>query len=191
VNILDKGDAAMIALAASDKIRLIVLVNRYALPLAIILIVFGVVFSQPLAHVQNISIGLIVFTTIMNLGVVEIVKRSPKIMPWLIKLRLYINLGINAYLVYILGGYWPPIWLLLCLTPIATAVYGTRGKTLFTALGISVLLLGIHAMRGLNAPVDWGQQAACVCFIILLSLMINDISHFVRKVQQRGQSNII
>ena len=182
----------MVSLEAPDKVRLVIIVNRYALPLAIILITFGVAFSQPQAHVRNLSLGLLILTTIFNLGTVEIIKRGVKVSPWLIKMRLFFNLGINAVLVYLLGGYWPPIWLLLSLTPIATAVYGTRMRTLLTAIGISLLLLGIHALRGLNAPVDWGQQAAYASFIILLSLMINDVANLVRTAaQQECKTTII
>lgn len=181
----------MIPSEVPDKVRLAVLVNRYAMPLAVVLIALGLVFSQPQAHVRDLSIGLLGFTIVFNIGIVEIIRRGFKVEPWMMKLRLFVNLGINAVLVYLLGGYWPPIWLLLSLTPIATAVYGTRGKTVFAAVSVSLVLLGVHALRRMNAPVDWGQQAAYAAYIIVLSLMINDLSHLARQAHKKSTPDLI
>jgi hypothetical protein len=157
-----------------------ILINRYATPLAILLTALGVALSQPKGTVRIISITLLVFGIVFNTASLSVIKLAHEAKPWFMELRLCINLGINLTLVYFLGGYWPPIWLLLALTPIATAVYSTRAQTLRVAAGVSVLLLAIHSARRLNSPMEWGQQAACVAFILLLSLMINELAQLAR-----------
>src|SRR5262249_43145441 len=95
--------------------------------------------------------------------------------------RLYTNLAVNCVLVYLLGGYWTPIWLLFVLTPAATAVYGSRKRTWWTSGVVSALLLGSHALRGLNAPVDWGGVWVEALFIVFLSLFLNELAALARR----------
>jgi hypothetical protein len=101
-------------------------------------------------------------------------------------MRLYTNLAINCVLVYLLGGYWTPIWLLFVLTPAATAVYGSRRKTLATACGVSALLLFSHGLRKFNAPVDWGGAWVEALFILFLSLFLNELSELTRGKAEKA-----
>lgn len=156
------------------KIKMVNLVNRYATPLAIILVALGLFLSQPTMPVRNIIVCLLLFSIVFNLVTVKIIKRGDG--TGFIKLRMFINFAVNVALVYYLGGYWLPIWLLLALTPLATAIYDTRSKTLFVSIGISAILLIIQSTRRPNDLIDWGQQLAYASFIILVSLMINELS---------------
>lgn len=163
------------------EMKLVALVNRYATPLAVILVAMGIVLSQPLPAVRNMSVALLAFGIVFNLGFVYALERLGEYKSGLVKMRLAINLAVNVILVYLLGGYWQPIWLLLALTPMATAIYESKTKTLFVSAGVSAILLAIFATRGMNAPLDWGQQLAHAAFIILVSLMMNGLSQLARS----------
>ncbi len=158
------------------------LVGRYATPLAILLVSFGIFFSPPTKFFLCLSIGLLLLGMIFNLSYGRIIKHlDDKARGIMAKFRMGINVGINAVLIYILGNHWQPMWLLLALTPIATAIYSTRKHTIGMSLSVSVLLLLIHLTRGDNAPHAWGQQIAYVSFILLISLMINELAHLALK----------
>ena len=157
-------------------VRNVLLVNKYATPLAVILVGLGLVFSQPVGTVKAVSAGLLVFGILFNLLAVPAIARFGGEMPWLPKTRMLVNIVVNVVLVYYLGAYWPSIWMLLALTPIATAIYAGRGKTLFMACSVSLALAGIQVLRGANSgPSDWGELLGRIAFIVLLSLMINEL----------------
>lgn len=160
--------------------RMAILVGRYTIPLAVLLVSLGVILAQPQGWVREWVIGLLIFGVVFNMGFQRIIGR-PGPAGWAITLRLGVNIFVNTVTVYLLGSYWPQIWLLLALTPIATAVYGTRARTLAASAGIGVILLGIQALRPANSPISWGQQAAQCAFIVLMSLLINELSALARE----------
>jgi hypothetical protein len=145
------------------------------------LVGFGLALSQPRPWVTWTCLGLVALTTAMNLGTAMLIRSERAVPPGLGALRLYTNLAVNCVLVYLLGGYWTPIWLLFVLTPAATAVYGSRNRTLWTSTIVSALLLGSHAFRGLNAPIDWGVAWVQALFILFLSLFLNEIAGLARR----------
>jgi hypothetical protein len=171
----------------SRDVRLVVLVNRYATPFALLLVIMGIALSQPMGHTRGISIGLLLFSVIFNFAAVPVIRKHSAQKPWLPKMRMAINLAVNVVLVYFLGGYWPPMWLLLALTPIATAIYENRMKTLWAGLGTSFLIVLIHLSRGLTGPYEWGQTLSYSTFIILLSLLVNELTQasFPRHPQEK------
>lgn len=156
------------------------LVSRYATPLAVLLVTLGVVISQPVSPVKELSIGLLLFGLVFNYAAVPVLARM-KDASCCVHVRLFINLGVNALIVYFLGGYWKPAWLLLALTPLATAVYDSWNKTLLTSLGVGALLLLIQATRKLGSPLEWAEQGANVLFIVLVSLLVNELAHHSRS----------
>ena len=160
--------------------ELAVLINRYATPLAIILTILGIALSHPTGNVRVASVALLVFSIVFNTAALSAIKRAGGKKPWFMGWRMGINVGVNIALVYLLGASWPPIWLLLALTPIATAVYSTRTQTLRVSASMSFLLIVIHAARHLNSPAQWGEQTAYVIFILLLSLMINELASIAK-----------
>ncbi len=164
----------------SHEVRLAVLVSTYATPLAVLLVAMGVLLSQPRSPVWEISIGLLLFGIVFNSWSISRLKAG-RAGGGLIQARLYMNLAVNTVIVYFLGGYWTPVWLLLALTPFATAIYGTKRRTLAMSLGVSCLLLGIFAVRGFKSPLDWGIQVSQAVFIILSSLLINELSALAKS----------
>lgn len=153
-------------------------VNRYATPLAVLLVTLGVILTQPASPVREISIGLLLFGIVFNVGsAAYIQKRAVEghPTPGLVKARLWANLGANSLLVYYLGEFWSPMWLLLTLTPIATAIYGTRKQTIKSAATVAIILLVIQGLRADNSPVDWGQQIIHIAYTVLLSLLANEL----------------
>ncbi|MBI5243437.1 MAG: hypothetical protein HY922_07080 [Elusimicrobia bacterium] len=155
------------------------LVGRYGTPLAVLLAGLGLVASQPVGFVRAAAVGLLVFGIVFNLAAARWIQRAQSPSGF-IHARVLINLAANALMVYLLGGYWKPIWLLLALTPTATAVYDSRTRTLVSALGASALLLGIQAARRFSSPLDWSEQLANCIFIVLVSLLINELSASAR-----------
>lgn len=157
------------------------LVSRYATPLAIFLVVLGILLSDPEGWARDLSLFLLCFGILFNLAAGWWMKRKDQVHPAFIRLRLALNLGANILIVYLLGGYWSPIWMLLALTPMAAAIYDSKAKTLSVSAGIVVVLFLLQALRGMNSPLDWGQTAAQGCFIVLMSLMINDLAALARR----------
>jgi len=160
--------------------ELAVLINRYATPLAILLTILGIALSEPTGSVRIASIALLVFGIVFNSAALSAMKRDTGTKPWFMELRMGINVATNITLVYLLGTTWPPIWLLLALTPIATAVYSTRTQTLRVSATMSFFLIAVHAARHLNSPEQWGEQIAYVVFILFLSLLINDLAQIAK-----------
>jgi hypothetical protein len=157
-------------------VRLVVLVNRYATPFAILLVVMAIVLSSPVGMVRNWSIGLLVFSIFFNVIAVAAIQRLAETSAAVKKMRMLINLAVNVMLVYLLGPFWPPMWLLLALTPIATAIYEGPTQTLLSSAGIGALIVAIHVLRGGGSPHEWGQVLSYAAFIVLMSLLINELT---------------
>ncbi len=162
-------------------VRMVMLVNKYATPLAILLVGLGLVFSQPVGAVKVVSASLLVFGVFFNLLAIPAIKQFGPVKPWLPRARMLVNISTNVVLVYCLGGYWPSIWLVLALTPIAAAIYDDRKKTFLTAVGISSALVAIQFLRKESTPSDWGELIGHVAFIVLLSLLINELAATARE----------
>ena len=153
-----------------------VLVSRYTTPFAVVLVAAAVVLSQPRSPLREISVGLLFFGILFNMAAMRWLKAHSGAHPLVVKARMAVNFTANVVIVYLLGGYWSSIWLLLALTPVAMAVYTTKTETMVASLAVSITLLLIHASRGFSGPLDWGQQVCQAIFIILLSLMVNDLA---------------
>lgn len=162
--------------ALAHDVRRLELVNRYATPFAVLLVIMAIFFPSPIRAVRNLSIGLLTFSVFFNLFTVGLIRRRPEILPRLKKLRMYTNLAVNVVLVYALGPYWPPIWLLLALTPIATAIYASPRQSLISSLLISFLIMGIHLAHGGSGLAEWGQTLTRASFVIFLSLLLNELA---------------
>ncbi len=144
-------------------------VNYYLTPLAFIVLFQALLYAKVSLKIIGPLVGI---TVLNNLIFTYFVKKSPV----LLIVRMSINIIVNIFLVYYLIETYTPIWFLLMLTPIVTAVYFTRLKTFFCALGMSALLFIIEAMHGFETSADWGSTFSRIIFIVLLSLFINAIS---------------
>jgi uncharacterized membrane protein len=119
---------------------------------------------------------LLAFSIFFNVIAVAAIQKLVETSSALKKMRMLINLAVNVLLVYLLGPFWPPMWLLLALTPIATAIYEGPAQTLLSSAGIAALIVGIHILRGGGSPHEWGQVLSYAAFIILMSLLINELT---------------
>lgn len=154
-------------------------VGRYATPLAILLIGTGILLAQPSGRGRTATIALFVFGILFNTAAVRMIKREGAGRGFIMG-RLFINVFVNTIIVYILGPYWPPIWLLLALSPLAAGIYSSRTDTLKTAGTVSGTLLLIHYFRGHSSAAAWGQQGVQCAFIALVSLLVNEVSRLGR-----------
>lgn len=159
--------------------EMILLINRYFTSFALGLTGIGIALSRPTAPVAAFCIGLLAFTGIFNHRTARMAHERPEKAELLARLRLGTNLGANCLLVYLLGAFWPPIWLLFVLTPVATAIYSSRAKTVAMSAGVSALLIASHAARGLSTPVEWAQAVAQAAFVSFLALFVNRLSELV------------
>ncbi|MFH1415610.1 MAG: hypothetical protein ABIH89_05945 [Elusimicrobiota bacterium] len=149
----------------------VTVVNTYLTPFAVILVLAAILFSRPSGRALYGSIILLGIAILNNIATAVLVKRFPGYR----SIRMAINLAVNIILVYLLVVFWGPIWYLFLLTPVATAVYSTRKRTLMISLLMSVLLAGIYAVRGVSATVAWGQILCRIALLIFLSLFVNTL----------------
>ncbi|MEA3506601.1 MAG: hypothetical protein U9R36_03815 [Elusimicrobiota bacterium] len=143
--------------------------HHYLTPLALVMVLLAVIFSQPRGDILIFSFILIFLSLIFNLAI----DMDIKILAFLKPARRAANIYINAMLVYYLGQYWAPMWCLLLLTPISVAVNSSRRKTFLTSLLMSFLLMLIYFLRGVDSAVFWGQALSQAAVIIFISLFIN------------------
>ncbi len=156
-----------------------VVVGRYATPLAVLLIGVGILLAQPAGRGRKATVALFVFGILFNAAMIRLIKREGA-GHGLIMARLFTNVFVNTIIVYILGPYWPPIWLLLALSPLAAGIYSSRADTLKTAGIVSATLLLIHYFKGGSSAAAWGQQGVQCAFIALISLLVNEVSRLGR-----------
>ena len=150
-------------------------VNRYAMPFALIVVLLGVVLGNPVGRAAYISIALLVFGAVFNLWSAGHIARAAKPAAF-INLRLWVNVFANAALVWVLGSVWSPCWLLLALTPLASGVYGSRSRTLSLAVVVSAILLLRYFAQAHVSPIELGEQLTYCAFIILASLMVAELT---------------
>jgi len=164
------------------KAEFIRIVDRFFTPFALSLVLSSLFlgFAEPKA--KWISVGLVVFLGIFNEISAYIAKKH---IDWAVAVgntRLITNFIANIALVYLLGTFWGPMWLLFVLTPVATALYASWTRTFVTAAISSGALLGIYYSRGLEGSVGWGQASLHAAFIVFISLFVNSIARLVMQM---------
>jgi hypothetical protein len=170
---------------AKDSHRQASLVTWYMSPIALLLVVLGIVFGELEGRDQLMCIGLFIYSAFVNLVFPRFLaeqkaeKRSQDI-----NSRLVQNLAINTALVYFLWPRFQPMWLILSLTPFATAVYGTLKRTLIVAGLTGGLLFLLHGLRGEPGAIGWFQVVTETAFIALLSPLIHGISRMSLETKQ-------
>jgi hypothetical protein len=133
-------------------------------------------FSAPGKKRMVLSILLIIFTTLIS-GITEyFALRMQKISKILIDIRLITNFCINIALVYMLIDFWGPMWLLLLLTPVATAVYETRQKMVIATSLSCLALIAIYFHNGLYGVNFWAQGLNHIFFVALLPFFIKNLA---------------
>jgi hypothetical protein len=165
-----------------DSQQCVVLVGRYLTPLALGVGGLAVVFGSAGAERKIVVTGLLAFAAFFNYKFPSVHARQASARRGgAVQFRLFLNFAVNAAVVFLLGEAFPPLWLLLTLTPLAAAVYGHPRESWITAAVAAGLLMGVQVFRPGSAPVDFAAQAARGGFIVLLTLLINAVSRHVRE----------
>ncbi|MCX5794301.1 MAG: hypothetical protein NTY77_02240 [Elusimicrobia bacterium] len=161
------------------------LVNRYFTPLGVLLVANGIILAELPLRLKAVSSVLMVFSILFNslsIGWIDHGDAAGR----RLRVRVWVNFAVSVLQVYIFGPAWPPAWLLLILTPIASAIYGSRGNTILFSFLASAAILVVHALRGPSGPIGWAVQVNCGAFIILLSLGLYALSRIVRAEARHG-----
>jgi hypothetical protein len=158
--------------------RLAVIVGRYTIPFAALLVASGILFSRS-PGVRMVCAAFLVFAVVFNVAVVEALKNNRSLV-WLRSARVRVNFANNLIMVYLMWNSWSPAWLLLALTPLAVAVYDTRAKTIAAAASAAAALFLFNAAQGRGLFVEWDIQLVHAAFIFAISLMINDLARMLR-----------
>jgi hypothetical protein len=151
-------------------------INNYFTPFAIVLVVSAAYLSTPGTKRVVLSIGLIIFSALLNITTEYFALKMPKISRILINTRLATNFFINSALVYMLIDYWAPMWLLFVLTPVATAVYETRLKMVIVTSLSCLVLTAIYFNHGLYGAGYWVQGLNQILFVAILPFFIKSLS---------------
>ena len=165
--------------------ELISLVGVFATPFAILLTVAGIVVADVRGPALWICAGLMVFSAFMNYLFPRLLANPTMERRGVgVQLRLILNVALNSVLVYYLGDAFRPMWLVLALTPFATAIYASRLRTLSAAFAVSAALLTIHVLQGHGADVLLLERLAYVTFMVLISLMINSAAVYPPSTEE-------
>jgi hypothetical protein len=168
------------------KAEFIRVVDRFFTPFALILVLSALLLGFAEAKAKVASIALVVSLGIFNEVSAWMARHHSE---WAVRIgntRLITNFLANVLLVYMLGTFWGPMWLLFVLTPVATALHADSKKTVFTALISAGTLLGIYAARGLSGQVGWGMASLHAAFIVFVSLFVNSIARLVMQIKSAG-----
>ncbi|MEW6368272.1 MAG: hypothetical protein AB1714_26885 [Acidobacteriota bacterium] len=164
-------------LTAAGKADRATLVGRFMTPLALLLGGAGLVWAELPVGVLSVCVGLLLFGAVFNLGFPRLLgEDSLDAVGRHVNIRLYLNLLVNTLLVYFLMPAFEPVWLILALTPIATAVYGSLKQTAANAAIVSVIVMGLAVLDPENVLKDWCEAAARVAFVLLISFMIHGLA---------------
>jgi len=156
--------------------RSVSLVHRYFTPFALALVSLALIVSRPAGIYSAVAVGILAFSAFFNWAT-ERWSHKHGFLTRVREARLGVNLAANSFLVFLLLGFWRPIWLLYALTPIATGVYESKTKTLQMAAALSVLLAWAYWINGLRSAPDAAQAAIQAAFIFTMSLFVHEVSH--------------
>jgi hypothetical protein len=162
------------------------LVDRFFTPFAIAMVATAVTLGYAEKPTQRWAMGIVLSLAAFNqVSLYLIRKRSAWTLP-IGYTRLAANFLANIVLVYLLGTFWGPMWLLFALTPIATALYADWKMTITTAVVSSGSLLAIYYSRGLEGSVGWGMASLHAAFIVFVSLFVNSIARLIMQMKSQG-----
>ena len=155
--------------------ELVTLVGMFATPFAILTGLVGIFVSDIRGSTLYLCGGLLIFNALFNLVFPRFISKESSMEKRGIgvQLRIIVNVAVNSTLVFYLGQAFPPMWLILALTPFATAIYASRARTLSAALTVSAAFMTVHVLWGLGGGVPLLTHLTYALFMVLASLMIN------------------
>lgn len=160
------------SLRTERDMRRVMMVNMFSLPLVFVLVAMGFALTQPAGTVRVASLGLLVFSVAFNLITMKLIGQGVGGHAFRLT-RIYTNLAVNVALVYLLGRHWLPMWLILVVTPVSAAIYGTRRHTAIACVQTVTAILGIRLLYGHQSVIQWGEGFAQALFVTCLSFLIN------------------
>lgn len=152
------------------------LINRFFGPFAALLILSAVYFSSPDAAVVRASVGILAVSFLVNAW---LARNSYRYIHWTQFLRhaqIWLDYLWAVPLVWLLGGWWAPMWLLFIMPPVTAAMVGGFLETLGTAAVSSLTLLALYWLRGLEGEYAWGMALVHAAFIPVISLFVHSLA---------------
>ena len=156
-------------------------VIRFLTPFAILLVLVGDIFADPSPRALQLSIAIVLVTTLGNVAASIYMNRNPKEYLLIRKTRVAVNYAFNIALIYLMLPYWTPIWMLFLLTIIAVGVYENRETTVIHATLFTVVLFMIAFQRGLlngNFTYELAAYAIAIWFVGLFVNGLAGAAHF-------------
>ena len=163
------------------------LVDRFFTPFAATMVLAAMWLGYAEPKAEHAALAIVGALVVLNEGSIFLVKRKIEWTAAIGYARLATNFVANVILVYLLGTFWGPMWLLFVVTPVATALHAHWKETIITSLLSAGTLLGIYASRGLEGAVGWGQASIHASFIVFISLFVNSIARMVMQIKSAGR----
>lgn len=162
------------------------LVDRFFTPFAATMVLAAMGLGYADKTLEYLALGLVSVLVVFNEASAYLAKKRADWTRAISYTRLATNFLANVVLMYMLGTFWGPMWLLFVLTPVATALHAEWKKTLITSVISAGALLGIYGSRGLEGAVGWGQASLHAAFIVFISLFVNSIARMVMQIKNAG-----
>lgn len=188
----DRGEAFGVGMIFQDitrfiplplTVQFVSLLARFFVPFAVMMVAGALYlgFAEPREQILSCLIlaGVILFNFLM----VRTAKGDESWHAWLRIIYSPLNFAGILALVYFLGIFWGPMWLLHVFTPLSVSLHSSALETFGVAFISAVSLLVIYAVRGLSGSVGWGQAVLHALFILFISLFVNSLANLVAKVK--------
>jgi len=158
-----------------ELIKTMQLFTSYLTPFAIMLVLMGIFFGKINSFLSIIIISLLTVTTFFNVGTLFYVKKYPKKIYSIQKLRLGLNYISNIAFVYMMTPFWSPIWLLFLLTMIPLSLIESRQNTLLHTSIMSLVLLVVYFAHDMLQGIYLGEFIVYVVFLNMISVFVNQL----------------
>ncbi len=158
-------------------------VNNHLTPLAVLIVVPGLLVA-PLPKLVVISSGiLIAYSVFINYLSLYLLKRNIRLIG---SIRVGSNYAVNICLLWLLYLAWPLVWVLFLLMSIGVALYQSRRDSLLAGAAIALMLLAVHWSFGGDSLQDWAIVGVKASIIILLNLFVNSLLSISNRPERRG-----
>lgn len=156
--------------------------NRYFTPVAVGVVLFGLILNPDLPKAAFIGcVAIIVSALTFNVVSAVHVVENPASWRKVGYLRVGVNLFLNAGAYLLLYSHWPIVWVLFSLGPVAMAFYGDVPETFFV-MGVSAAVMtGCLFYDGIEDPLLWGAAVVQIMFMLLLSLFLIRVAALIRR----------
>ena len=167
------------SLMSAEKFRQ---VNNHLTPLAVLIVVPGLLVA-PLPKLVVISSGiLIAYSVFINYLSLYLLKRNIRLIG---SIRVGSNYAVNICLLWLLYSAWPLVWVLFLLMSIGVALYQSRRDSLLAGAAIALMLLAVHWSFGGDSLQDWAIVGVKASIIILLNLFVNNLVNMSNRPERR------